>query len=99
MLLFAFLGHNLSKSGSSVNTSDRGNSSQQRAKSGVIQNSRPGKNAAYLRVAPSENSEAIAKLLNGTPVVLGEVNSDGTWQKVTTEGRKSGWVWAEFIQQ
>ena len=22
-----------------------------------------------------------------------------TWQKVTTEGRKSGWVWAEFIQQ
>lgn len=99
VLLFAFLGHNLSKSGSSVNTSDRGNNSQQRAKSGVIQNSRPGKNAASLRVAPDQNSKAITKLLNGTSVVLGEVNSDGTWQKVTTKDGKSGWVWAEFIQQ
>ncbi|MEM1002698.1 MAG: SH3 domain-containing protein [Bacteroidota bacterium] len=52
---------------------------------------------ANLRDAP--NGQKIGFLSNGTNIILGEINSDGTWQQVTAPNGQSGWVWAAAIQQ
>ncbi len=70
---------------------------QQQVRTGIIQADRDGKGSARLRVVP--DGKIISELLNGTSVVMGEVSSNGKWQRVTTENGKSGWVWADYIQQ
>ena len=70
---------------------------QQQARTGIIRADLDGKGSARLRVVP--NGKVIGELVNGTSIVLAEVSSNGQWQRVTTKDGKSGWVWADYIQQ
>ena len=66
---------------------------------GVIKVNISGNNAANLRLTPNRNSKKVGSpLLNGTRVTLGELSRDRQWRRVTTQDRRSGWVWAEFVQ-
>ena len=66
---------------------------------GIIRVKDSRSNAATLRSAPNSNSATIAYLMNGVPVTLGALSSDGQWQQVRTYNGVTGWVLAELIHR